>query len=182
MKHLFIAILSVFFLSIGTCSYAQDSLYDFTLTALSGEPAKLSNYKDQVILIVNTASKCGLTPQYEGLESLYKKYKDAGFVILGFPCNQFGKQEPGSAEEIASFCSENYGVTFPMFEKTEVNGDNTHPLFAYLKNYLPLEGDNNNIRWNFEKFLIDRNGVPIKRYEPQTKPSDLEQDVVALIR
>ncbi len=150
--------------------------YDFSATSLQGKEVKMSDYKGKLILVVNTASKCGLTPQYEGLEELYKKYKDKGLVILGFPCNQFLKQEPGSSEEIAEFCSINYGVSFPMFEKIEVNGKEAHPIYVYLKQVLP--GD---IEWNFAKFLIDRDGNPVKRFSPRTKPEKLVEDIEKLI-
>ena len=133
----------------------------------------LDKYKGKTIIIVNTASKCGLTPQYEGLEKLYNKYKDKGLVILGFPCNQFANQESGSANEIQEFCQLNYGVTFPMFDKIEVNGKNAHPIFVYLKNELGgIFG--NSVKWNFTKFVIDKNGKPVKRFAPTTKPESME--------
>lgn len=131
-------------------------------------------------MVVNTASKCGFTPQYKGLEELYQKYKDQGLVILGFPCNQFGKQEPGKAQEIQEFCEINYGVTFPIFDKVDVNGSNTHPIFKYLKSNLGgFLGSS--IKWNFTKFVIDKNGKPIKRFGPTTKPEDMESFVVSLL-
>ncbi|MGC3977819.1 MAG: glutathione peroxidase [Paludibacteraceae bacterium] len=154
--------------------------YTFTAKTINGETVSMENYEGKVVLVVNTASKCGLTPQFEGLEALYKKYKDQGLVILGFPCNQFAKQDPGTNEEIASFCQSNYGVTFPMFEKIDVNGKNTHPIYQYLKSALPgtlTDG----IKWNFTKFLLDKNGNPVERFAPNVKPADLEQDVVALL-
>ena len=130
-------------------------------------------YKGQVVLVVNTASKCGLTPQYEGLQSLYNDFSDQGLVILGFPCNQFGKQEPGDESQISEFCEINYGVSFPMFGKIDVNGDHTHPVFKYLKDELPgMLGKN--IKWNFTKFLIGKDGRPIKRFSPTTKPADIK--------
>jgi glutathione peroxidase len=148
--------------------------YSFSANSIKGEEISMSDFKDKVVVIVNTASKCGFTPQYEGLELLYKKYGAQGLVILGFPCNQFGKQEPGSAEEISQGCLVNYGVTFPMFEKIEVNGKGAHPLYIYLKKALPgfLSG---RIKWNFTKFVIDRNGNAIKRFAPYTTPLQMEE-------
>lgn len=141
----------------------------------------MENYKGKVVLVVNTASKCGLTPQYEGLEKLYKDYKDRGLVILGFPCNQFGKQEPGGAKEIAEGCLINYGVTFPMFSKIEVNGDNAHPIYKYLKS--ELKGTfGNRIKWNFTKFLIDKDGTPYKRFSPTTTPDKLRSHIETLLK
>ena len=156
------------------------NLYHFEMKDIKGKVVNFNNYKGKVILIVNTASKCGLTPQYEGLETLYKNYKNKGFVILGFPCNQFMGQEPGTSEDIEKFCSTKYNVTFPLFEKIEVNGDKANPLYQYLKSELPLEGKNE-IRWNFEKFLIDRNGKPVKRFAPKTKPVELTTDIEELL-
>ena len=163
---------------------AQNSteFYNFKVNNIKGEKVNLEQYKGKVILIVNTASKCGLTPQYEGLEALYQQYKDKGLVILGFPCNQFLGQEPGTAEDIQNFCSTKYNVTFPLFEKIEVNGDNANPLYKYLKLSLPLESDKNDIRWNFEKFLIDRNGNPVKRFSPKIKPAELAADIELLLK
>ena len=156
------------------------SLSDFTATTLSGEGRDLSAYAGDVVLVVNTASKCGFTPQYAGLEELYAAHKDDGFVVLGFPCNQFGGQEPGSEEEIGEFCQLNYGVTFPMFEKVDVNGDDAHPLFTWLKKEKSgLLGGK--IKWNFTKFLVGRDGQVIDRYAPTTKPEDLEGDVVTAL-
>ena len=140
----------------------------------------MADYAGKVVLVVNTASQCGFTPQYAGLEALYKKYADQGLVVLGFPCNQFGKQEPGGADEIAKTCYINYGVSFPMFEKVDVNGDDEHPLFSWLKSEKSgLLGGR--IKWNFTKFLIGRDGQVIERYAPTTKPEDLEKDVVAAL-
>lgn len=150
------------------------TIYDFTAETLDGKPAPLSDWKGKVVLIVNTASKCGFTPQYQGLEALYRKHRDKGFVVLGFPCNQFGKQEPGNAEEIANFCSLTYEVDFPMMRKIDVNGPAAHPLYAYLKKtqkgVLGTEG----IKWNFTKFLVDRNGKVIQRFEPAVEPNSKE--------
>lgn len=148
------------------------TLYDFSARLLTGSDVALKDYAGQVVLVVNTASKCGFTPQYQGLEQLYQTYRARGFVILGFPCNQFGAQEPGSAGEIADFCALNYGVTFPMFEKVDVNGATAHPLFGFLKKAKPgLLGSR--IPWNFTKFLIGRDGKPIRRYAPTTTPDGL---------
>jgi glutathione peroxidase len=175
-KIVFSVIIAMTFMT----AMSQTTIFDFKVKTLQGKEVKLSDYKGKVILIVNTASKCGLTPQYEGLEALYKKYQDDGLVILGFPCNQFFGQEPGSAEEIQNFCTSKYDVTFPLFEKIEVNGKNANPLYVFLKEKLPLEGKND-IRWNFEKFLIDKNGVPVKRFAPKTKPELIEQDITELL-
>ena len=157
------------------------SLYDHEARSLDGRPVALGDYKGKVLLIVNTASRCGFTPQFTGLEALYRKYRDQGLEILGFPCNQFGAQEPGNAEEIASFCSLTYDVTFPMFGKIEVNGSRAHPLYTYLKaqkkGLLGSEG----IKWNFTKFLIDRNGQVTERYAPTTTPEQLDAAVAALL-
>jgi len=159
---------------------SAENFYQFKANSLQGKEISMESYKGKVVLVVNTASKCGFTPQYKGLEALYEKYKDMGFVILGFPCNQFGKQEPGTAEEIGSFCSLNYGVTFPMFEKIDVNGDDAHPLYKYLKEVLPGT-PGKSIKWNFTKFLIDTKGNPVKRYGSATKPEELEKDIEALL-
>ena len=157
------------------------SIYDFTAETLDGQPAPLSAWRDQVILIVNTASKCGFTPQYAGLEALYRKYKDRGLVVLGFPCNQFGAQEPGDAAEIANFCSLTYDVDFPMMRKIDVNGPKAHPLYAYLKKarkgVLGTEG----IKWNFTKFLVNRQGEVTDRFAPTVDPKALEGAIEALL-
>ena len=155
-------------------------LYDFNVKDIYGEDISMSEYEGKVVLVVNTASKCGFTDQFEGLEELYKDYKDKGFEILGFPCNQFGNQEPGSHKEIAEFCRLNYGVTFTMFEKIDVNGKNAHPLFNYLTDETKgIFGKK--VKWNFTKFLIDKNGNVIKRYAPTTVPKDIKQDIEKLI-
>jgi glutathione peroxidase len=156
------------------------SFYDFKMKDIKGKEVKLQKFEKKVVLVVNTASKCGLTPQYEGLEELFKTFSTKGFVVLGFPCNQFMGQEPGSSEEILSFCTNKYNVTFPMFEKIEVNGKDTHPLYVFLKEQQVLEGKND-IRWNFEKFLIDKTGKVVKRYSPKTKPTDIRADIERLI-
>ncbi len=154
--------------------------YDFSAKSLQGKEIPMNTYKGKTVLVVNTASKCGFTPQYEGLQKLYEKYENNGLVILGFPCNQFGNQEPGDEKSIADGCMINYGVSFPMFSKIEVNGKNAHPIFKYLKNKLGgILG--NSIKWNFTKFLIDPDGKPIKRYAPTTKPESIENDVVQLL-
>ena len=150
------------------------SIYDIPVRALDGSEASLRDYKDTVLLIVNVASKCGLTPQYTGLERLHEKYAERGFAVLGFPCNQFGEQEPGSAEEIATFCSASYGVTFPLFEKNDVNGPNRQPLYDVLTPLADTEGNSGDIRWNFEKFLIDRTGEPVQRFSPLVEPESAE--------
>jgi glutathione peroxidase len=148
--------------------------YQFSATSLQGKEISMESFKGKTILVVNTASKCGLTPQFEGLENLYQKYKDKGLVILGFPCNQFANQEPGDASSIAEGCMINYGVSFPMFAKIEVNGDNAHPLYKYLKKKLSgLFGGK--IKWNFTKFLVDATGKPVKRFGPITKPEKIDQ-------
>jgi glutathione peroxidase len=153
------------------------SVYDFKARAINGNDISLDTYRGKVLLIVNVASKCGFTPQYKGLESLYEKYKDQGLVVLGFPCNQFGGQEPGDEKEILSFCDLNYGVTFPLFSKIDVNGANTHPLYGYLKTAKPGILGTEAIKWNFTKFLIDRKGDPIHRYAPSDKPEGIDSDV-----
>jgi glutathione peroxidase len=150
------------------------SIYDIPVRALDGSDASLREFKDQVLLIVNVASKCGLTPQYTGLEKLHEKYADRGFAVLGFPCNQFGEQEPGSAEEISTFCSASYGVTFPLFEKNDVNGANRQPVYDVLTPLADAEGNSGDIRWNFEKFLIDRTGEPVLRFSPLVEPESDE--------
>jgi glutathione peroxidase len=158
-----------------------ETIYDFSATRIDGVEQSLADYKGQVVLIVNTASKCGFTPQYEGLQKLYEDYKDRNFVILGFPCNQFGGQEPGTNEEVATFCRVNYGVTFPMFAKIDVNGKNAHPLYKFLKAAQPGILDSEKIKWNFTKFLINREGKPVNRYSPQTKPEELRSDIEKLL-
>ncbi len=142
----------------------------FTMQTLGGETKKLSDYEGKVVLVVNTASKCGLTPQYAGLQGLYEKYKDKGLVVLGFPCNQFGGQEPGTATEISTFCTENYGVTFPMFAKINVNGESACELYKHLTALETMPAGSGDISWNFEKFLIDRSGKVVARFSPRTKP------------
>jgi glutathione peroxidase len=180
------------------------SIYDFVVKDIDGEEVKLDQYKGKVLLIANTASKCGFTPQYEGLQKLYDKYKSRGFEILGFPSNQFLEQEPGSSSEIKSFCQLNYGVSFPMFEKIDVRGENANSLFKYLTNEVPYEGldqntekgkflhsflsekfpeylEGNSIKWNFTKFLIDKKGKVVKRFESPVEPEAMEKDIEVLL-
>lgn len=180
----------------------KTTIYDFKAQSNKGEEVDFSNYKGKVLLIVNTASKCGFTPQYDGLEALYQKYKDKGLVVVGFPCNQFGHQEPGNNEEIAEFCRLNFGVTFPLMDKVEVNGENANPIFKWLYAEKPFTGfgegetaqfmdqmlsnqnpnyaSNPDIKWNFTKFLIDRNGNVVDRFEPTVAPEQMEQRIVEL--
>lgn len=158
----------------------EQKFYDFKATTLQGKELSMENFKDKVVVVVNTASKCGLTPQYEGLEAMYREYKDKGLVVLGFPCNQFANQEPGGEKEISEGCLINYGVSFPMFSKVDVNGENAHPIFKYLKK--ELKGTfGNNVKWNFTKFVIDRNGKPVKRFAPVTKPEKMKKLVEGLL-
>lgn len=153
------------------------SLYDIPVERLSGGTTTLVDHQGKVLLIVNTASECGLTPQYEGLEALYRKYQSQGLVIAGFPCNQFGGQEPGTADQIGAFCTKNYGVTFPMYAKIDVNGENTHPLYAWLKKAAPGLLGSEAIKWNFTKFLVGRDGRVLDRYAPTTAPDALAGDI-----
>jgi glutathione peroxidase len=146
------------------------AIYDIPLQTLDGEPASLGDYAGKTLLVVNVASKCGLTPQYEGLERLQQKYADKNFTVLGFPCNQFMGQEPGSAEEIQEFCSTTYGVTFPLFEKIDVNGEHRHPVYAELTTVPDAGGEAGDIQWNFEKFLVGKDGSVVGRFRPRTEP------------
>lgn len=156
------------------------NFYDFTMEDIQGNAVDFSDYQGKVVLVVNTASECGFTPQFVGLERLYQSYREQGLVILGFPCNQFGKQDPGTESEIEEFCQVNYGVTFPMFAKIEVNGENEAPLYSWLKEEKGgMLGDA--IKWNFTKFLIDRDGEVVKRFAPQTAPEKLSEDIEALL-
>ena len=157
------------------------SVLNREMPLLSGEMQNLSEYQGKVVLIVNTASKCGFTPQYEGLEGIYQEYKEKGLVILGFPCNQFGKQEQGADSEIGAFCQKNYGVSFPMFSKIEVNGDDAAPLYQDLKKAAPGVMGTKAIKWNFTKFLVNKNGDVLKRYAPTTKPEDIKADIEAAL-
>lgn len=157
------------------------SLYELSARALSGETVSLERYRDKVLLIVNTASECGFTPQYAGLQQIYERYAARGFEVLGFPCNQFGKQEPGDAAQIGRFCEKEYGVAFPMFEKIDVKGPNAHPLYRYLTRQAPGVLGTRWIKWNFTKFLVDRSGRVVKRYAPAKKPEELQADIEALL-
>ena len=150
------------------------TLNDISLQTLDGDPGSLGQYKGKALLLVNVASKCGLTPQYEGLEHLQERYADRGFSVLGFPCNQFGGQEPGTAEEIKTFCSTTYGVTFPMFAKIDVNGEGRHPLYKELTQFADADGETGDIQWNFEKFLISPDGNVVARFRPRTEPESAE--------
>ncbi len=158
-----------------------DTIYQFSAILNSGETVSFEQYQGKVLLIVNTASKCGFTPQYEGLQSLYDRFKQQGVLVLGFPCDQFGHQEPGSDSEIEQFCSLNFNVNFPMFKKIEVNGDNTDPLFDYLKHQAPGVLGTQKIKWNFTKFLVNQQGKVLKRYGSTTKPEKIEKDIEALL-
>ena len=159
----------------------MNEIYDIRCQGITGEDQPLRTYKNKVLLIVNTASQCGFTPQFKGLEALYKRYHSLGFEVLGFPCNQFGSQDPGSQEEILTFCQTNYNVSFPMFSKIDVNGPHTHPLFHYLKKEAPGVMGSKAIKWNFTKFLIDKFGRIQKRFAPTTKPETIAQSIEALL-
>ena len=157
------------------------NIFDYSATGLAGAPVDLAQYKGKVLLIVNTASACGFTPQYKGLEEVYQQFRDKGVVVLGFPCNQFGGQEPGSESEIGAFCEKNYGVTFPLFAKVDVNGDAADPLFKQLKKDAPGLLGTEAIKWNFTKFLVGKDGKVTKRYAPSTKPEELTGDIEKLL-
>lgn len=158
------------------------TVYNFSAKTITGEEACLRKYEGKVLVIVNVASKCGFTPQYKGLQALYEKYEKEGLEILGFPCNQFGAQEPGNEEEITSFCELNFGATFPMFAKVGVNGKNAHPLFTYLTEQAPGILGMKAVKWNFTKFLVDREGNVVNRFAPQTKPEELEKEIEKLLK
>lgn len=160
----------------------MSKIYDYNVVTIEGIETNLAAYQGMVILIVNVASKCGFTSQYDGLEKLHEKYHDKGLAVLGFPCNQFGKQEPGTEDQIMEFCRLNYGVTFPMFAKIEVNGDNAHPLYVHLKKQRPGILGSGSIKWNFTKFLIDRKGRVVDRFSPSTTPEVLEEKLSALLQ
>lgn len=160
---------------------AETSFHDFSAARNDGKTEKMAAYKGKVALVVNVASKCGFTPQYEGLEKLYRSRKDEGLVVLGFPCNQFGAQEPGDAADIAQFCKQNYGVSFPLFEKIDVNGPNAHPLYEFLKAKKPGVAGSKSVKWNFTKFLVDRAGDVRARISPQTAPAAIERDIARLL-
>ncbi|PCI24924.1 MAG: glutathione peroxidase [SAR324 cluster bacterium] len=159
----------------------MSDIYNFTCTMSNGEEKAFSNFRGKVLLIVNTASKCGFTPQFEGLEKLYLQYSEQGLEVLGFPCNQFKKQDPGTDKEIVEFCRLNYGVSFQMFSKIEVNGENTHPLYEFLKKQAPGALGSKGIKWNFTKFLVDREGNVLRRYASLTKPESIAQDISKLL-
>jgi glutathione peroxidase len=161
--------------------FMSESIYDFNVTTIDGQSISLKNYEGKTLLIVNTASQCGFTSQYQGLQDLYEKYKDKNFVVLGFPCNQFGAQEPGNEAEIKQFCELNYHVNFPLFSKVDVNGDSAHPLFKFLKSNMKGFLGTEFIKWNFTKFLVDKQGNLIKRFAPQDKPQDLESEIKELL-
>jgi glutathione peroxidase len=157
------------------------SIYDFEVKTIDGQPQRLDAWRGKLLLIVNVASRCGFTPQYQGLEALYREYKDQGLVVLGFPCDQFGHQEPADEAEIKRFCSLNYDVTFPLFAKIEVNGAGAHPLYQYLKTAQPGLLGTEAIKWNFTKFLVGRDGAVLKRYAPNDTPASIEKDIAALL-
>ncbi len=159
----------------------MSTIYDFKANSLAGKPVDLGQYKGKVVLIVNTASECGFTPQYKGLEEVFAEYQERGLVVLGFPCNQFGGQEPGSADEIGAFCERNFGVTFPLFEKVDVNGDHAHPLFVHLKEAAPGLLGSKAIKWNFTKFLVGKDGRVRERFAPTTKPEEMKKDIEKLL-
>jgi glutathione peroxidase len=185
MLYKYAVIMVLSFLTFSFTLFSMDdkmvnTIYEFSAKTIDGLNKQLVEYRGKVVLIVNVASKCGFTPQYRGLEALYEKYKSKGFVILAFPCNQFGGQEPASDYGIRDFCTVNYRITFPIFSKIEVNGENATPLYKYLtKNVKGLITDA--VKWNFTKFLVDKNGIPVKRYAPQTEPMSIEKDIEELI-
>jgi glutathione peroxidase len=172
LSFLAIIIITTLSLTSNDAMVHNHPVHFYTVNDIDGNEVKLEQYKGKVILIVNVASKCGYTPQYEGLESMYKKFKDKGFEILAFPCNQFRGQEPGTNQEIKEFCSSKFGVTFQLFDKIDVNGENAHPLFKYL-----TAGGEQPIKWNFEKFLVEQNGVVLKRYGTKVEPKEIEKDI-----
>lgn len=159
----------------------MSSIHDFSARDIKGNDVPLANYQGKVLLVVNTASKCGFTPQYKGLEALHEQYGELGFEVLGFPCNQFGSQEPGGEDEIAQFCELNYGVQFPMFAKVDVNGGDAHPVYQFLKSEKKGALGTGAIKWNFTKFLVDQQGQPVKRYAPTTKPEEIADDIEKLL-
>ena len=179
-KHL----LSLLFLIISSLNAGENlkTFYDFNATSITDESISMESYKNSVVLVVNVASECGFTPQYEGLQELYKKHKEKGFEILAFPCNQFKEQESGTHKEIQTFCKVNFGVTFPLFSKIDVNGENTHPLYVFLKKEATGFLGTESIKWNFTKFLIDKKGKVIERYGSTTKPAEIENDILNLLK
>ncbi|HTT40067.1 MAG TPA: glutathione peroxidase [Burkholderiales bacterium] len=158
------------------------TVYEFSARSIEGKEQSLADYKGKVLLVVNVASECGFTPQYQGLEELHEKFKERGFAVLGFPCNQFGAQEPGDEAQIKSFCETRFGVSFPLFAKIEVNGPGAHPLYEFLKSSEPGLLGTEGIKWNFTKFLVGKDGKPLKRYAPQTKPEAIAGDIEAALR
>lgn len=190
--------------AFSACSTDMDTIYQFKDSSNKGQEVDFSQFKGKVLLIANTASKCGFTPQYEGLEALYQQYKDQGLVVIGFPCDQFGHQEPGTADEIETFCKLNYGVTFPLMAKTEVNGENANPIFQWLYGQLPFQGfgdsdtakmmdkmlsgrnpdyaANPDIKWNFTKFLVDKKGKAVARFEPTATPESMKEAIEKLLK
>lgn len=160
----------------------SNALFDIPVTTIKGEQKTLADFGGKAVLVVNTASKCGFTPQYKGLESVWQQYKDQGLVVLGFPCNQFGKQEPGDEGAISEFCELNFGVSFPLFKKVDVNGSDAHPLFVNLKKSAPGLLGSQGVKWNFTKFLLSADGTVIKRFAPTTKPEDLTAEIEALLK
>jgi glutathione peroxidase len=161
--------------------FMSSTVYDFSATSIEGQPVEMSTYRGKVLLIVNTASQCGFTSQYQGLQTLHDKYASRGLAVLGFPCNQFGQQEPGSATDIQSFCQTRFGVSFPLFEKVDVNGANAHPLYQYLVKAAPGIFGTEGIKWNFTKFLVDGSGNVVKRYPSTTEPKEIERDLETLL-
>ena len=181
--YLFLITFCLTVLSLSSKSeQSENPLFTIKVTTIDGEETTLADYKGKVILIVNVASKCGYTKQYKELEAIYRKYKDKGFVVLGFPCNQFGSQEPGTNQEIKQFCTSNFSVTFPMFEKIDVNGENTHPLYKFLKDEKPGFIGTKSIKWNFTKFLVDKKGNVVDRFASPTTPESLTQDIEKLLK
>jgi glutathione peroxidase len=184
MKKYFVMILGALLVSLMVSTVKSEgtgTIYSYKVKDIDGKTVSLAQYKGKVVLIVNVASKCGHTPQYAGLEKLYQKYKDKGFVILGFPCNQFKEQEPGTDADIKTFCTLKYNVTFPLFDKIEVNGDNANPLYRFLKAAEPDPDGKLDIGWNFTKFLIDRQGHPVKRIMTKVEPEDFDADIQAAV-
>lgn len=183
VRHILILLMTLAMLGNPLSAKEKDvSIYDFNVTTIDGREISMSHYKGKVLLIVNVASECGFTPQYAGLEKLYETYRERGFMVLGFPSNQFGKQEPGSNDEIVFFCQGTYDVQFDMFAKIDVNGDNAIPLYKYLKNEQSGFLWTESIKWNFTKFLVDRNGNVVKRYGSSTKPESIKEDIEELLK
>lgn len=178
MKKVLLALLLLTSVSLGETM----KIYDFNVTTIDGEKTTLEKYKDKVMLIVNVASECGFTSQYKGLQALHEKYAEKGLAVLGFPCNQFRNQEPATESEIKIFCTTNYNVSFDMFSKIEVNGENAHPLYKYLKKEATGMLGSESIKWNFTKFLVDKNGKVLERYGSMTTPEDIEKDIIPLLK